>query len=377
MILFCFPVTIFAAELGVKSDKNVFNTFAQVRELYSFRRSKVESVNETMFQSLKRQYNELKTFLASMSDTTKTMKEVNELWESKKESINSLLNFTGSAKVQTMLDTTDFSSFSSSLKSGKQIVNVLFGQMVSTLGSYFGFEIEANFPATTALLYYLIWKNTDNVTLQYLLLIDILGTIGIVDVVLGGLRTIGGMMKKVWDKVVNVVSDQEMEKLMKEFEEETEEVIADSKEKLDMVPDSDEDEADLSIWDKIVYACTTNNFALIGVITLAIGAVMKLSVSDYSMSVVGKDVVTTMKNISIIGGGLAMIPKTYQVLISALKWVMDELKGKFCSNHVTKTEIAKRTVEWIVNIGPFTSDLCIKMFSKSPDIVTGKQIGRA
>ena len=170
-----------------------------------------------------------------------------------------------------------------------------------------------------------------------------------------------------------------------------------AQEKLNSIPEPKIVEEDISTWDKITTAVNSSNTAMIGLVTIAIASAFKLSTKDYSYDIIGKDVVSTMKNLSIVGGGLLTIPKVYQMLISSVKWVIDEVKGLIFKNYKTKHQINLEAVEWSKKSMLFLTDSCVKAFQKSPQlcmhwlmlkddcvrlmkrtcIVTGKQIGRA
>uniref|UniRef100_A0AAU8JNM5 Nonstructural polyprotein n=1 Tax=Chipolycivirus sp. TaxID=2809300 RepID=A0AAU8JNM5_9VIRU len=359
---------VFAREFGISTSKNVFNSVETVKQLLVLRYSRVEVVNgDGVLEKVKQSYRDLKELISVAYDSKNTLKEINETWEKNKDSVASLLNKVGAGSQ--VVNMCDFSSFSSSLSSAKEVANALFDSALKAIFNIVGIPFENTFPASTALLYYLVWKNTNNSTLQYMLMLDILGTIGIVDMALAVLRTIGTLMGKIWDKVFNVsMTDAEIAELVDNLQQKTSDNYSRAQNNL-----ADEDvtataSEDLSIWDKIMYAVNTNNIALIGLIAVGVATAFKLKSADYSYSIVGNNIVSTMKNISIVGGGLMMVPKVFQMGVSIFKWVVDELKGKVMKDHVTKYQLNLKAIDWLRSIGPFISDKCVRALPHSPDL---------
>jgi hypothetical protein len=358
---------VFAKQFHLRTNANVFNTVENVKRIYHIRHSKVEIVNETYIQKAKNLYNDMKEFLRASYDTKKTMTEINELWQDKKESIKTLL---GNKTHMELIDTTDFSSFSSSLSSAKNVINTLFNQLLEWIYAQVGLPFHNDFPASTALLYYLVWKNTDNTTLQYMLLIDILGTIGIVDVALAAIKTVGHILHNMWEKVVPVtaMTEEDLELLLGSMKTQAKENLTDAKKNIESVPEPDITPEDLTVWDKIVHAVNSNNVALIGLVAMGIGTVFKLSSRNYNYDIVGKSIIETMRNLSFVGGGMMMVPKIYQMFISITKWVVDEVKGLVIKDHVTKYDLNRKALDWLKQIAPFISESVVKILPKSPDL---------
>jgi hypothetical protein len=357
---------VFSKQFGLTTNANVFNTVENVKRIYHIRHSEVEIVNETYIQRMKNLYNDCKEFLRASYDTKNTMSEINELWKDKKDSIKALL---GNKTHMELIDTTDFSSFSSSLSSAKQVINTLFNQLLEWIYGQVGLPFHNDFPASTALLYYLVWKNTDNSTLQYMLLIDILGTIGIVDVALAAIKTVGNILHNMWEKVVPVMmTEGDLELLLGSMKNQAKENLSDAKENIATVPEADITPEDLTVWDKIVHAVNSNNVALIGLVALGIGTVFKLSSRNYNYDIVGKSIIETMRNLSFVGGGMMMVPKIYQMFISITKWIVDEVKGLVIKDHVTKYDLNRKALDWLKQIAPYISESVLKILPKSPDL---------
>jgi len=112
----------------------------------------------------------------------------------------------------------------------------------------------------------------------------------------------------------------------------------------------------------------SNNTALIGLVAIGLGTAFKLKAKDYSYNIIGKNIVETMKNLSIVGGGLVMVPRVYQMILSCFKWIVDELKGKIIKDHITKYELNRQATDWMKRIAPFISEKVIRVFPKSPEL---------
>jgi hypothetical protein len=358
---------IFSREFGITTNANMFNTVENVKRLHLIRHSKVEIVNESYIQKVKNLYNDCREFFRASYDTKKTMREVNALWEEKQDSIRELLG--KSERIKEVVDMTDFSSFSSSLTSAKNVANTLFNQMLEWIYKQVNLPFHNDFPASTALLYYLVWKNTDNVTLQFMLMIDILGTIGIVDVALAAIRTVGHILGNMWDKVTNVtMTENDLELLLGSMQTKTAKNLDKAKENIATVPEPEFTPEDISTWDKIMHAVNSNNIALIGLVAMGIGTAFKLSTKNYNCNIVGNGIVETMKNLSFIGGGMLMVPKIYQMFVGIVKWIVDEVKGLVIKDHITKYNMNKKAIDWLKQITPFISDTVLKILPRSPDL---------
>lgn len=367
---------IFLQEMGRPTRKNVFNTANNVRRVFMIRYSKTINVsNESLgyWATAKKKYSDVKSFLAEAFDTKKTMSEINDLWNSKKDSVIELLNMDTKAGLGAKLvQSVDFSTFNSSWASGKMVIDAIFTSTMETILGYFDIPFENQFPASTTLMYYLIWKNTTNTTLQYMLLMDILAQIGIVDVVIATLRTIGSVVNKLWEKMTinTAFSDEDLDIICKAKEKGTDELMGKAQQQLDALPACGDEEEMLSTWDKIMQVVNSQNVTLIGAMAVAMGAVFKLKPDkgSYSYDIVGKNIVETMKNLSVIGGGLLMVPRVYQMLLSIFKWIMDQLKGLVCKNHKTEAQLNCATKAWMKAIAPFIPGSCLRSLSRSPDL---------
>jgi hypothetical protein len=361
---------IFCTELGWNGKKNVFNNIKTIRRIYIMRYSQIKEVQGGWLEAAKKKYADMKEFLNIAYDSKSTMQEINTLWNEKKESIVGFLSSdVDSSLGKTLMTSTDFSTFASSLDSGKRVVNVLFETVMQNLYNLIGIPYTSTFPATTALLYYLVWKNTNNSTLQYLLIVDILGTIGIVDVALATLRATGRIISAIWNKVttVNDFKDADLQKVLDEMDTAKEEKLDKTKKVLDEMPDPEVRSEDLSLWEKISSCINSNNVAVMGAIAIAIGVAFKLP-SNYNMNIIGNGLVQTMKNLSVIGGGALMIPKVYTYLIAAVKWVVDELKGLVLSKHVTKYQLNVKTTSWLRDAAVFMPDQVNTLLARNPDL---------
>nr|UNY41963.1 MAG: nonstructural polyprotein [Picornavirales sp.] len=364
---------IFLQEFGKQTRKNVFNTANNLRKVFMMRYSKTINVaneNETYWGTAKRKFTEVKEFIQEAYDTKKTMAEINDLWNSKKDSVIELLNMdTNSGLGAKLVQSVDFSTFNSSWASGKMVIDVIFTSTMSTILGFFGVPFENQFPASTTLMYYLIWKNTTNVTLQYMLLMDILAQIGIVDVAIAILRTVGSTVSKLWEKMtINVAfSDEDLDAIINSQESKAEDFMEKATAKLDTLPKDDEEEH-LSTWDKIMQVINSQNVTMIGAVAVAIGFAFKLKPSNYSYDIVGKNIVETMKNLSIVGGALLMVPRVYQMLLAIFKWILDQLKSMVCKNHKTVAQLNAATKNWLRAIAPFIPGSCLKSLSRSPNL---------
>lgn len=361
---------IFCSELGWDGKKNVFNNIKTIRRIYVMRYAEIREVHGGWLDSAKQKYADVKEFLSIAYDSKSTMKEINELWNEKKQSIVGLLSSDLESDLgKTLMTSTDFSTFASSLDSGKRVINVLFDTVMQNLYGLIGVPYTSTFPATTALLYYLVWKNTNNTTLQYLLIVDILGTIGIVDVALATLRAAGRIIAAIWNKVVSVseFNDEDLEKVLKTMDNAKDVKLEQAKKVLDTVPDPEVSAEDLSLWEKISSCINSNNVAVMGAIAVAIGVAFRLP-NNYNLNIVGNGLVQTMKNLSIVGGGALMIPKVYTFLVAAVKWVVDEVKGIVLQKHVTKYQLNVQVTHWLRDAAVFMPDQVNVLLARNPDL---------
>lgn len=360
---------IFAQELGIKTNANVFNTVQNIRILWAYRHRTTEPV-VLGFDKIKEGYTHLKEILTASYDTKNTMREVNQMWEDHKEKIARVLNLSQASPLHEAFMENDFSSFSNSLASVKAIINAMFDAVMGKLCGIFQIEYKHTFDATTATLYYLVWNNTNCQVLRYLLVLDILGQLGIVDIALAALRSAGSVVSSLWNKITSVsMTDEELDQFIEERKEVTKAIYEQTKPQ-EPAPEPKESE-DVNIFSRLMTAIDSDSPILYGGIAIAIAGLFgipKQTLQKYDMNILGNSLVATMKNLSIIAGGLLAVPKIVSYLIVAFKWIVDEVRGLVSSKHVTKRQWQSRAVKWISDVVPFISEHFTQLLPRRPEL---------
>lgn len=363
---------IFAEELKFPSKANVFNTHGAVRMIWTYRNTKCIQVNETYYQSAVRMYGSLKEVLNNVFDSSNSLKEINSLWADKKHDITKLFGITENSKLGTSLLTTcDFSSFASSITSIKVTVNSLFDSLMGSLMAMVGINYDHTVDVTTATLYYLVWKNSTCETLKYLLILDILTSLGILDIGLNILRAIGGAIytfgAKMIGKIVSVndFEDALLDDILQHRKSVNEKIYVKAKEVLKDTEPEDTHTENMTIFERLTTIIDDANPYLYGAIAAAIALFFKIP-KKFDYNIVGASLIGTMKNFSILAGGLVAIPKILQFAIAAFKWIIDELKGLVMSKHVTKAKLNMNAMQWIKDIAPFMNDQFTVLLPRYP-----------
>lgn len=372
---------IFTSEFGCYSNKNVFNNVETVKAVYNMRRSPPE--DSGLFESIKGMFNSAREGITEVVQAKGTLKELNTLWADNRDKLNNLLKI--DEKHKPIFDKMDFSTFSSSLEAAKAMIDGLFAVMMKKVADFIGIDFSNTMDLTTAVFYYIIWINTDNKFLRYMLILDICSKLNIVDVVLG-------LIRKIWNSIsrrFNTETGRHRKKKptrssavdegMEEYEDSD---YDDEPDVLDDTPETSSARRFESLFDNLetqMRDISTKNYAktaelpeeeldfekpsedfittftdyfkkgipyVLGATAIALVSAFGLPKIGMKCSVLGNDIVSTARNISFIAAGMAGIPKIYAHIMSVISWVIDYGKKIIYKDHKTKYEINEQAVEW-------------------------------
>ncbi|UHK03083.1 MAG: RNA-dependent RNA polymerase [Guiyang argiope bruennichi polycipivirus 2] len=365
---------IFTSEFGCYSKKNVFNNVETVKYLYHLRRATpMDSTNyvKDLYANVKSCITEARNGFSEIVRAKGTLKEVNDAWEKNRESITKLmcLSETNSQFMESM----DFSTFSSSIESAKMMLNGVFSAMIKKFTSAVGIEMEPTIDLTTALFYYIIWINTDNSFVRYMLVLDICAKLGIVDIVIASIR-------KIWNKISSHANSKGKAgpSTSKEDEDHTTppniqrsslaSVFRLLEERVDWLnsqtskdlQDQEEEKFDIEkptadfVTTLISYLEKGTPYIL-GISAVSLLASFGLPTKGMKCKIIGDDIVTTCRNLSFIAAGVAAVPKIYTHVSAVVYWVFDHLKKMIYKDHKTAYEFNEAVVMWCKSASIFNS----------------------
>uniref|UniRef100_A0AAU8JNI0 Nonstructural polyprotein n=1 Tax=Chipolycivirus sp. TaxID=2809300 RepID=A0AAU8JNI0_9VIRU len=387
---------IFTSEFGSYSKKNVFNNVNMVRYIYHLRRSLAkDAVLDNFKATIHEAYTSAKEAFLEVTKAKDTMKEVNEMWTKNRTKVQKLLTLSdGNAAFFQDLD---FSTFSSSIQSAKDMLNGVFRVMVKKTLGMLGLDEESiaedelckGLDLTTALFYYIVWINTESSYLKYLLIIDICTKLNIVDIVLAAIR-------KIWKTVSNFnvnsmwqnrgsastsrakpdssnptispekpIDARDLQNVFDDLDNRIKETT--DKAKTRLPPEEEEilnlEKPDSDFITTIMHYLEVGTPAILGVSAIALLASFGMSTKGMKCNIIGNDIVTTCRNLSFISAGVAAIPKIYSNVSKVLYWVFDHIKKVIYKDHQTKFEFTNHVVKWIESaaiFGPSSGYLIVK-----------------
>lgn len=378
---------ILTSEFGSYSKKNAFNHVNMVKYVYHLRRGvSRDAVLDGLRNTISEAYTSAKDAFLEVIRAKDTLKEANDLWEENREKVQKLLRISdGNAQF---LDKMNFSTFSSTIKSAKDMINGVFSVALKETLGFLGIELEMEqlenkLDLTTALFYYIIWINTENSYLKYLLIIDICTKLDIVDIVLAAIR-------KVWSKIssFNVASvkpgsskatpeanptipdckkidDKELGKIFDTLEDRLKFVEAQAKSELKKEQEEliDLEKPDSDFVTTIMHYLEKGTPVILGVSAIALLASFGLPTKGMKCKIIGDDIVATCRNLSFIGAGMTAVPKIYSAVTSVIYWVFDHLKKFIYKEHQTKYEFTSHVINWTKSaaiFGPASGYLIVK-----------------
>lgn len=359
---------VWAKVLHFEPLQQVFNSTAFVKEVAA---RKIPSAEKTM--GLFSAFSEAKTTFVNALNAGK---ESTSFWNENKERLSSLM-----AKIEApfapALVNSDFSSFSNSLASCKQIVNQLFYAAVEKIATLFGIEYESpRIDVTTFLFYYLVWKDTSSIGIKTMIIVEVLTALGIIDKFTEYIGRLWEMIKKLGNKIVQYtcdgVDDETFDIIINSINDHT---ATQNEKAAKMFQATDNDEPapidNIPFIEKVMGYLEKGTPCFLGIAATLLlssfacsGPLVNLEKCDFLKY--GKEIIASARNLSFLGAGLAAIPKVYVNFVAAFKWVVDQVKSLVCSQHSTTYQVNSRAEKWIKDTALFSGAIGYA-FTTSPE----------
>lgn len=384
---------IFSSEFGHYSRKNVFNNAETVRQVYKIRRNQpTDAIFSDFFTKMKEKFANAKEGFEEVVKAQGTLRELNELWESKRDQVQSFLRLDNEAGG--FIRAMDFSTFQSSIESAKLMINGVFYAALDKVAEVLGIDITPTLDLTTVLFYYIVWINTENKFLRYMMVLDLCSQLGIVDVVIS-------LIRKVWttiasktptdavgrksnsdsggisdaddeenpDSISDNVDSKHLARVLKDIDNRIESIGAQATEKLDNYEEETDDVERPSedFITSIIQFLEAGTPYILGLSAVTLLASFGLPRKGLKCKVVGEDIVQTCRNISFVGAGIAAVPKIYTHLSGVIYWVFDYIKKYVFKEHKTYYEFNSGVRDWCKNAAVFTASSGY-LLVKSPEL---------
>lgn len=398
---------IFSSEFGHYSRKNVFNNAETVRQVYKVRRNHpTDAIFSDFFAKMKSNFTSAKEGFQEVVKAKGTLKELNDLWESKRDQVQGFLRLDEEAGG--FIRAMDFSTFQSSIESAKLMVNGVFYAALDKVAEVLGIDITPSLDLTTVLFYYIVWINTENKFLRYMMVLDLCSQLGIIDVVIS-------LIRKVWSSIASKMSkdakgrsgkksnkrkkcdsdsgtllgatgdtsDEESEpedvsdnvdsrslaNVLKDIDKRIETIGSHATEKLESYEEETDDVEKPSedFITSIIHYLEAGTPYILGLSAVTLLASFGLPRKGLKCKIIGEDIVQTCRNISFVGAGIAAVPKIYTHLSGMIYWVFDYIKKFVYKEHKTYYEFNSGVRDWCKNAAVFTASSGY-LLVKSPEL---------
>ncbi|WRH07459.1 hypothetical protein [Picornaviridae sp.] len=292
------------------------------------------------------------------------------------EDFNGRLSDIGFLRTEVSGMVFDSSNLRTAYQSAKNVIVALFEDILTKICSAFGVKYERRIHPQTLFMYYLIWKETRNKYMKFMLIVDIAIQLGIAD-------AMWNIMTKVYEKCKhhlvprNITKTLEKEKYLMEQNVTIKMMQEASKEKRKKAIEvktkaNDNVKDEVGFIDGIIQLLSEATPAVLGTVAITMLGVLGFKATDEKEISVGKRIVNIARNMSFVALGLGSIPKVFTQFMGVFKYVKEWIMEKLCKNfksEVTLEEEAKkflRTAIYTPGASEYVmfSDLavCIKFF---------------
>lgn len=372
--------------LGKPDTTSFFNNTNYILELAEERRSKIkltagetdedydnheadegdsgflESFADGVYSVFKAPFNFGKNLAKDFSEMSKSLADIAK----GKDELIGQFKKVGMPEMVSTIQRIDFSSFQSTFSSVKSLFNAWFTDFASKICSLFGVEYTAKIEATTLFFYYLIWIHTSSKTIKFMLVIDILTQLGLVDFVFKYITKIGkklfGMFKDSptgkSEDFAAAIADMDLKTKIHEKENEKE-----RKEKIE-TPKQQSGQAWL---DKLLDIISNGSPLVLATMATTLLVMLGFSPIIGSKESLGNKIASGMRNISFVSLGLLALPKIFENVLKVIDFVQDHVKKVFCKDHKTKIEKQKGITDWLAAC-QYAPTVTPKLFVRDLDV---------
>lgn len=362
--------------LGFEMPRQIFNNVYFLTEMSKL---KLVNVEPTMFASTSKEHvqekkgllQNLRDFKTTISTTLKNVSEGNEMWAKNKDKLLKLTERLDTTTLPATIIKADFTTFSGSITAAKSIVNNMFESLLKTVMGWIGIDYEQYKPKidfTTFFFYYLVWKDTSNIGIKIMILVEVLSTLGIVDTFFAYMNKLWTLIKKLGSKVFQscIGGNPAFEAYLSKMNQETNQCNQEAANIFASTEDKDEDIVKNSTFiETIMTYLEKGSPYFLGVAatllltSFAAGPVLDCSKFDFLKC--GKEIIQSARNLSFLGAGLAAAPKIYTNFVACFKWVIDQVKAITVKNHETEYEINSRAEKWIVSTANYSGNVASRL----------------
>ncbi|AXV43877.1 hypothetical protein 4 [Yongsan picorna-like virus 3] len=270
----------------------------------------------------------------------------------------------------------DSDSIKSCYQSAKALVVALFEDVLTKICNLFGVTYERKISPYTLFMYYLIWKETDNKYMRFLLLIDIAVQLGIADLIWELLVAVYHKCKSMLNPT-NITRNLEKEKYLMEQAKTIQLMKEDTMEKRKQLHKTEQNspvdvQDEVGFMDGIMQLLTDATPVVLGTVAVALLGILGYKAVEEKEVNIGKKIVNIARNMSFLALGIGSIPKVYSTFMGIFKyvkeWITEKLSSNFKSEITLENEAKKflKTAIYTPGASEYVlfSDLavCIKFF---------------
>jgi hypothetical protein len=306
--------------------------------------------------------------------------EGNKLWSENRPKLMAMLDKLDSPYLPKLVEC-DFSTFSSSLASTKKIVNDLFHTLLATVTKWLGIDYAKYKPdidVTTFFFYYLIWKDTTNIGIKIMILVEVLSSLKIIDKFTSYLHKLWLLIKKMGNKVFQSCmktpeEEAEFEKYIEELAQDTSRSNEVAGEIFQTTDDAEDDVCSNTTFIETIlgYLEKGSPYFLGAAATLLLISFSTstpfLDPKKYNFMAYGNEIIKSARNLSFLGAGVAAAPKIYTHFVAAFKWVVDQVEAIVKTDHLTHYQINKKAEEWIKATSTYSGNLASRLV-RAPEL---------
>lgn len=311
------------------------------------------------------------------------------------------------AAVFANMDTSTFQGLFSAFKVG---INALLKDIINKFLGFFGLADTTSIDATTLLLYYMLWKESDSKVLKMAIIGDLMASLGILDAAWDLLKVIwnavsgfiGQAMPKAgkrkqkaepkpstssespsqpFESEQTTDSEEEEEdddrespedkaaaqeaaqkraersnrfaEALKALNEKKEIKVAENKvmikeEMTKVQPQDPVEDVETSWWNKLLLMLTDATPAILGAVGVAVAAYFGIKASSDKNSV-GMKIATAMRSISFMGMGLVAIPKIFTTIYGVFTWLKEHVRSVFVDGAATQYQKQRRICDFLAS----------------------------
>lgn len=378
--------------LGLDFPRQIFNNYSFIKKIATHKLSKAEPTmykqeasTSTEIPSKRKDW--LKNIFPCLTQAKDIVKESlsnaaegNKLWAENRPKLMAMLDKLDSPYLPKLVEC-DFSTFSSSLASTKKIVNDLFHTLLATVTKWLGIdyaEYKPDIDVTTFFFYYLIWKDTTNIGIKIMILVEVLSSLKIIDKFTSYLHKLWLLIKKMGNKVFqncvkSSAEEEEFEAYIQELAKDTTRSNEVAGELFQTTDDPEEDVcSNTSFIETILgYLEKGSPYFLGAAATLLLMSFATstpiLDPKKYDFMAYGNEIIKSARNLSFLGAGVAAAPKIYTHFVAAFKWVVDQVEAIVKSDHLTHYQINKKAEEWIKATSTYSGNLASRLV-RAPEL---------